>query len=129
MTDIEEIGRLLSRRIEALQRSDAAAANSTLDSQVVAFELAGPLQVPPAQATDCAATQAWLDSFDAGPTVTMDELTIYAEGKVAFCHSLNRLQGRRLDGQEVDVTMRSTLGFHKVAGEWKIIHAHTSVPR
>jgi ketosteroid isomerase-like protein len=129
MTDIEEIRALLNKRIDALQRRDAAAANSALDSHVVAFELAGPLQVPPAQATDSAATQAWLDGFDAGPTVTMEELAIYADGSLALCHSLNRLEGRRVDGQGIDVVMRSTLGFRKVAGEWKIIHAHTSLPR
>jgi ketosteroid isomerase-like protein len=61
--------------------------------------------------------------------VTMEELAIQADGSVAFCHSLNRLQGTRTDGQEVDVTMRSTLGLRKKNGEWKIVHGHTSFPR
>ena len=96
---------------------------------MVAFEVAGPLQIPSTQATDDTLTQAWLDSFDDGPRVTMEELSVHTEGAVAFCHSLNRLQGRRTDGQEIDIRMRSTLGLRKLAGEWKILHGHTSLPR
>jgi len=129
MTETDEIRTLLNMRIDALQRRDAATANKALDPNVVAFEVAGPLQIPPAQATDSALTQAWLDTFDQGPTVTMEELSIHADGTVAFCHSLNRLQGTRIDGQPIDITMRSTLGLRKQDGEWKIIHGHTSFPR
>jgi ketosteroid isomerase-like protein len=25
--------------------------------------------------------------------------------------------------------MRSTLGFRRIDGEWKVVHAHTSIPR
>jgi ketosteroid isomerase-like protein len=96
---------------------------------MVAFEVAGPLQTPSTQATDDNLTQAWLDSFEDGPKVTMEELSIHAEGAVAFCHSLNHLQGRRTDGQEIDVRMRSTLGLRKLDGEWKIVHGHTSLSR
>jgi len=126
MSHADEIKAIIERRIEALRRRDAAAANAALDKELVAFEVAGPLRL---QATDAATTQAWLDSFDEGPIVTMEELTICADAEVAFCHSLNRIQGRRVDGQSVDVMMRSTLGFRKREGEWKIVHGHTSVPR
>jgi len=129
MDDSEEIRALLTSRVEALRRRNAASANAVLDARLIAFEVAGPLQIPPSQATDSALTQAWLDSFDEGPNVTMEELSIQADGSVAFCHSLNRLQGKRTDGQEVDVTMRSTLGLRKKNGEWKIVHGHTSFPR
>jgi len=129
MTDAEDIQALLEMRLNALRQRDAVAANAVLDSHVVAFELAGPLQLPPAQATDSALTQSWLDSFNDGPRVTMEQLSIHADGSVAFCHSLNRLQGRRTDGQQVELMMRSTLGLRKLDGEWKIVHGHTSLPR
>ena len=129
MSETDQIRILLNDRIEALGRRDAAAANQALDSCLVAFELAGALQLPSAEATDTAQTQAWLDSFGEGPSVTMEELTIHAEGSVAFCHSLNRLRGRRKGGEAIDVIMRSTLGLLKRNGQWKIIHGHTSFPR
>ena len=129
MNDTGEIERLLQTRITALERKDGACANAVLDNGIVAFELAGPLQLPSAQATDDELTQAWLDSFETGPEVTLQELSIHSDGDIAFCHSLNRLRGRRNDGKEIDLTMRSTLGFRRAGGEWKIIHAHTSLPR
>lgn len=129
MSAADEIRSLLDARIEALRNRDAASANALLDRHIVAFELAGPLQLPPAQATDNGLTQAWLDSFSEGPNITMEQLSIHADDEVAFCHSLNRIQGHRRDGQQVDVTMRSTLGMRKVRGEWMIIHGHTSLPR
>lgn len=129
MSDTDEIREVITRRLEALRRRDAAAANAALDRGLVAFEVAGPLQLPSAQAIDDSLTQAWLDSFEEGPTVTPEQLTICADSSVAFCHSLNRLQGRKVDGQSVDVTMRSTLGLRKVDGRWKIVHGHTSFPR
>lgn len=129
MSDTDEIRAVLNSRLEALRRRDAKSANAVLDGRMIAFEVAGPLQLPSAQATDDDLTQAWLDSFEEGPRVTMEELAIYADGCVAFCHSLNRLEGRRTDGQEVVVTMRSTLGFRKVEDEWKVVHGHTSLPR
>jgi ketosteroid isomerase-like protein len=129
MNGAGEIERLLESRIAALRRRDGAAANAVLDPLIVAFEVAGPLQLSAAEVTDASLTQAWLDSFDVGPEVTIEDLSIHQDGDVAFCHSLNRLQGTRSDGQEVDVKMRSTLGFRRVGGEWKIVHAHTSLPR
>lgn len=129
MNSKQEIAKLLETRIAAIVRKDAASANAVLSSDLVAFEVAGPLQLPPAQAIDNRLTQAWLDTFDQGPRVTIEELSIHADGGVAFCHSLNRLEGRRTDGKEIEVTMRSTLGFKKLGDEWKIIHAHTSLPR
>lgn len=129
MTDIDEIRDVIHTRLDALRRRDAAAANAVLDPSLVAFEVAGPLQLPSTQATDDPLTQAWLDSFEEGPTVTPEELTIWVDGSVAFCHSLNHLQGKKVDGQTVDLTMRSTLGFRKVDGRWKIVHGHTSFPR
>jgi ketosteroid isomerase-like protein len=129
MDDTGEIERLIEARIAALERKDGAAANAVLDKDLVAFELAGPLQLPSALATDNGLTQEWLDSFDSGPRVIIEELSIHAGGDVAFCHSLNRLQGKRNDGTEIDLTMRSTLGFKRTGGEWKIIHAHSSLPR
>jgi ketosteroid isomerase-like protein len=129
MSASDEIRALLEARIDALRHRDAALANSFLDGHVVAFELAGPLQLPSPQATDNTLTQAWLDSFSEGPDVKMEQLAIHADETVAFCHSLNRVRGQRSDGQKIDVTMRSTIGMRKVGGEWKIIHGHTSLPR
>jgi len=128
MNETGEIEKLLEARIAALARKDGAAANALPDPNIVAFELAGELQVPSAQARDDAVAQAWLDTFEEGPKITIEELNILQDGNVAFSHSLNRLQGKRSDGKTIDLQMRSTIGFRKLQGKWTIVHAHTSLP-
>ena len=129
MTAEEEIKQLLVKRVEGMLLHDAASANANLDAAIVAFEVAGPLQIPSEQVRDQGSTQLWLDSFEDGPFVTMKELTVHAEKSVAFCHSLNRLRGHTKDGKAIDLTMRSTLGFRKTQAIWTVVHAHTSFPR
>lgn len=129
MTAEDEIRQVLEKRVEAILLHDAASANAHLDVAIVAFEAAGPLQVPSDQVRDERSTQLWLDSFDDGPFVTMEELAVHAEQSVAFCHSLNRLRGHTMDGKTVDVTMRSTVGFRKIEATWTNVHADTSFPR
>ena len=128
MDETGEIEKLLETRIAALERKDGASANALLDPNIIAFEVAGELQVPSAEATNNALTQAWLDTFEEGPQITLQELVIHQEGNVAFCHSLNRLQGKRSDGKAIELEMRSTLGLKKRAGKWTIVHSHTSLP-
>lgn len=129
MSATEQIRELLDKRIEAIRLHDATAANAALDPSIVAYEVAGPLQVPAQQATDSTATQVWLDSFEEGPFVEMDHLSIHADGAVAYCYSLNRLRGRASGGREIDVTMRVTLGLRRTQAGWAILHGHTSLPR
>ena len=47
---------------------------------------------------------------------------------MAFCRSLNRFGGTTRDGKLVSQWLRSTLGFQKIDGLWKILHQHVSVP-
>lgn len=128
MDDEAEIRALIETRIAAMTAGDGEAAVAMLAPELTAFELAGPLAVPAAQATDAGAAQAWLDSWDGPPRTEIRDLRIHACGDVAFCHSLNRLHGRRKDGKAVDFWMRSTLGLRRQDGAWRIVHGHSSVP-
>jgi ketosteroid isomerase-like protein len=56
------------------------------------------------------------------------DLAITTGDDVAFSHSLNRISGKRTDGQTTDVWVRSTVCFRKVDGEWMVVHEHASVP-
>lgn len=128
MTDEQAIRALIDARVAALEAGDGSAAVAALAPNIVAFEVAGPLVVPSDQVLDSGATEAWLRNFDGPIHIDIADLAIHVDGDVAFAHSLNRLVASR-SGQPVDVSMRSTLGFRRVGGEWTIVHAHTSVPR
>jgi ketosteroid isomerase-like protein len=124
--DEAAIRALIDERVAALREKDGARAVAVLAADLVAFELAPPLVAE--HATDPAAAQAWLDGFDGPVETEVRDLVVHVAGDVAFSHSLNRLRAVRKDGREVDFWMRSTLGFTKRDGAWKIVHGHTSVP-
>jgi ketosteroid isomerase-like protein len=49
-------------------------------------------------------------------------------GDLAFSRSLAHFAGTTKEGRRVDSHVRSTLGFRKINGRWKIVHEHLSVP-
>jgi len=128
MDDEDLIRGVIEARIAAMAAGDARAAVAMLAPDLAAFELVGPLRLPAAQATDAAAMQAWLESWEGPVETETSDLKIHVSGDVAFCHSLNRLRATRRGGQAVDFWMRSTLGLRKRGGAWTIVHGHTSVP-
>lgn len=127
MTDDEAaIRAVIDARVAALRAKDGAAAVAVLADDLVAFELAPPLVAE--DAASAAATQAWLDGFEGPVETEVRSLVVHVARDVAFSHSLNRLRAQRKGGAAVDFWMRSTLGFRKVGGRWRIVHGHTSVP-
>jgi ketosteroid isomerase-like protein len=129
MNDDEgEIRALIEERAAAIREKDSARAVATLADDVVAFELAPPLALAAGQARDLAALTAWLSGWEGPVGVEIRDLHVEAAGDVGWSRSLNRLHGTLKGGREVDLWMRSTLGFRKVAGAWKIAHGHSSVP-
>ncbi|MBP6600788.1 MAG: nuclear transport factor 2 family protein, partial [Verrucomicrobiales bacterium] len=49
-------------------------------------------------------------------------------GDIAYSHSFNRIAGTKQDGSEPNVWFRDTLCFRKIDDQWRIAHAHESVP-
>lgn len=47
---------------------------------------------------------------------------------MAFSHSLNRITGKRTNGEETDVWVRATVCFRKIHGQWKVADEHVSMP-
>ena len=128
MDEVAGIRALIEERTAAMRDKDAARAVATLASDVVVFELAPPLAVGPEAAQDAAALAVWLEGWDGPVGIEIRDLHIETGGDVGWSRSLNRLHGRLTNGREVDMWMRSTLGFRKIDGAWKIAHGHSSVP-
>lgn len=126
--DQAEIRALIDERTAAIRDKDAARAVATLAGDIVAFELAPPLAVGPGAANDEAGLAAWLSGWEGPVGIELRDLHIETGGDVAWSRSLNRLHGTLKGGREVDMWMRSTLGFRREGGAWKIAHGHSSVP-
>ena len=125
--DVAAVRAVIEERVSALHAGDAVRANATLAPGLVTFEMVPPLALAGAAARDDAATAAWLRSWDDGVAIELRDLVVHAGADAAFAHSLQRLSGAR-GGRAVAFWLRSTLGLRKLAGEWKIVHAHSSVP-
>ena len=126
--DEAAIRAVIEERAAAMRARDVARAVATLADDVVAFELAPPLALGPQEARDEAALAAWLDGWEGPVEIEIRDLEIAASGDVGWSRSLNRLHGTLKGGRPVDMWMRSTLGFRKRDGAWKIAHGHSSVP-
>src|SRR3954469_11582652 len=114
-----------ARRRDA--RPGCSSGSGTLAPGVGGFELGPPLRLGEEQ-RDPAGLEAWFAGWESPIEVELAELVIAVGGDVAYSHSLNRLRGTRIGGRAVDFWMRSTLGFRRIGGAWKIAHGHSSVP-
>jgi ketosteroid isomerase-like protein len=128
MNEEAEIRALIEERAAAMRDRDAARAVATLADDVVAFELAPPLALGPGAARDEAGLAAWLAGWEGPVGIEIRDLHVETGGDVAWSRALNRLHGTLKGGREVDMWMRSTLGFRREGGAWRIAHGHSSVP-
>jgi ketosteroid isomerase-like protein len=123
----DEIRAIIEDRISAIREKDAARAMRAISEDVVAFELVPPLSLPPGVARDEAGFAAWLAGFER-IAVEVRDLHIEADERVGFAHALHHLTGVRIGGAPMDLWLRSTLCFRREDGDWRIVHAHSSVP-
>ena len=126
-TDEAHIREHLDRWVEAVRAKDIDGVMSNYESSAVLFDLIPPLQYRGANA--CRKNwEDWFPSFQGPVGYEISELQVTSGDGVAFCHSLNHIQGVRTDGENTDVWIRATVGLQKLDGKWRITHEHYSVP-
>jgi len=125
--DTEQIRALIESVVKAVRAKDVDAVLRHYTPDVVAFDLAPPLQYAGAAALR-ESLAAWFPTFDGPVGYEMRDLRIFAGQEVAFCTGLNRIAGRRTNGDETDVWVRATVGLRKIDGRWLVAHEHASVP-
>lgn len=111
--------------VDALRAKDAERVVRHHAPGFVQFSLAPPLISTEA---DVEGLAAWFSTWQGPLGYEVRDLEITVGGEAAFCRSLNRLSGTKIDGAKADVWFRHTLGFRKIGGVWKIAHEHESVP-
>jgi ketosteroid isomerase-like protein len=123
----EEIRALMDRIATACRAKDRAALIANYATDVVAFDLLDPLRYEGSEAVGDRA-EAWFSSFEGSFDYETKDLKIAAASEVAFCDSLNHVNGKKTDGQKIDMWWRATICAQKLGGQWKVTHAHNSVP-
>ena len=104
---------------------DAVMAHYAKD--ILVFDLAPPLQYAGIDAYR-KNFEEWFSSFQGSIGYEITELMINSDGEAAFSRSLNRITGKRTNGEQTDVWVRATVGFGRIDGKWTIVHEHFSVP-
>lgn len=117
---------LLDGWVNAIRVKDLSGVMSAYAPDALAFDLAPPLQ----HSADSyrRGLEAWFPTFVGEIGYEMRDLSVTVGGDVAYSHSLNRISGKRNNGEQTDVWVRATVCLRKIGGKWKIAHEHVSVP-
>jgi ketosteroid isomerase-like protein len=127
---VSAIRGLLDSQAAAICNRDIAAATANYAFDVLIFDVVGPLQQPKGNSTVRNRLQEWMGTFsgDAPVLFEITDPTIEASEDRGFSHSVNHVRALLGGGGILDMYWRETLGWQKINGEWKIVHAHSSVP-
>ena len=120
-----KIRALIDGWAKAIRTKDVRGVMAHYAADSVTFDLAPPLI---STGADTEGLQAWFATWRGPLAYEVRELKVTAGDGAAFAHSLVRLTGTKIDGDEADIWFRQTLCFRKIGGEWKIAHQHESVP-
>ena len=124
--DEADILALVEGMLRANHDKDVAAFAAPFAPDAAVFNLAPPLVH---HGINLEEKQAWYDSWATPVDLESRELKVSISGDLAFCYGYLRMRGTKKGAESaVDFWMRETLCLERVAGEWKIVHEHTSVP-
>ena len=122
-----QIRELVESWATAIRIKDAEALAAPFTSGALVFDLIEPLQAIGPDAVRARAEQ-WLSSFEGPLAFEVRDLNVTAGEDVAFCHSLNGVRGTKRNGEKIQMWWRATVCFRRIAGKWKVVHEHSSVP-
>ncbi|MBJ6123652.1 YybH family protein [Sphingomonas mollis] len=122
-----KIRELIAARSMAINAHDVEAAIADIDQDVAIYELVPPLAMEGIAASR-QRTVDWFATYSDGPYWQDGEITVISDGDVAFSHAINRVTGTSSSGDQVDMWFRTTPGWRRRDGRWRIVHDHNSVP-
>ena len=125
--DEAQIRALIDDRANAVRAKDVKGAVSSIDPDVVTFDVVNPLQHIGSDASGKRAEE-WFSSFEGPIGFEIRDLSITAGDQVAFSHGLSHVSATRADGSQLDMWWRTTACFRKIDGKWMVTHEHNSVP-
>lgn len=111
----------------ALCAKDVKRMMSHYAADVVVYDVKPPFQTKGAVAWKHT-WEACMGYFPASFEIEIKDLRIQAGKEIALSHYLFRLTGPEKDHAAMQTWMRTTTGFKKIQGKWKIVHEHGSLP-
>jgi len=96
------------------------------DKDIVLYDIVPGLQYKGADAVHADENNFFSNATDVKAEFV--DLTVVTDGKMGLARSIQHITWKDKDGKPQEATMRVTDVYHKVNGEWKVIHSHVSVP-
>lgn len=121
----EEIVAVCRKLAQAHADKDADTLAACYAPDAVIYDLAPPLGQ---RGFDRDGALAWFATWDGPIVVEAADVDLAVSGDVAFTTALNHMNGKKVDGENVDLWFRTTLCFRKNGEGWRIVHDHSSVP-
>jgi len=124
-SDVAVIRAQIEAWAAAVRERDMAGVLKNHAADMIMFDVPPPLQLRGIAAYEA----SWPQFFDASPKpIKFDivDLQITAGRDVAFAVALMRCA--MIEGGNVDLDFRLTIGLHKIDGQWIVTHEHHSVP-
>ncbi len=128
MTSSEaEIRQIIESRADGVRKGNVEAMGADVADDVTLFDVVAPLrQLGKAESNTRAAE--WVASYDGAIGWESCDVEVFADGDVAFSHSLSHVTGTLTTGAKVDMWFRTTLGLQRRSGHWLVVHEHNSSP-
>jgi ketosteroid isomerase-like protein len=125
-TDEAAILALIESIHAAHHSKDAAAFAAPFVADAEIFNLAPPLVH---HGIDVREKQAWFESWETPVEITSRDIEVTVSGDLAFARGFLHMSGTKKGAEgQVSFWMRETLCLERRAGQWRIVHEHTSVP-
>ena len=127
LTDEARVRKLIADQQSAISAKDLDDLMKPYAPEFVAFDAIPPFRTLGPEAW----RQTWAGCLPHMPEVFEIEsrdLTVSVSGDAAFAHWLFRFTGPQKDHPAMQSWMRLTGCYRKVAGQWRVVHEHCSVP-
>ncbi|WIX99801.1 nuclear transport factor 2 family protein [Amycolatopsis mongoliensis] len=118
---------LVESRVGAVAAKDIETLVAQYAEDVTLFDALGPLR-DTGQDVERNRLREWFGAYRSTIDLRIKDLEVVADGDAGFAHYLFQVRGTMTDGTEVDMWVRSTVGFRRGDDGWKIVHEHSSVP-
>jgi ketosteroid isomerase-like protein len=124
---VEHLTGMIRDRIAAVRAKDVEALAAQFDENLVLFDAIGRLR-DHGRAEEISRLETWFGAYRSEITLRIRDIEVVAGDGVAFGHYLFHVGGAMVDGTEVSMWLRATVGFREFEDGWRIVHEHSSVP-
>jgi len=121
------IEQLVRQQEKAIRSKDIETAMRQYAPDILSFDVVNSLQKTGLE--ECRKRlQDWLNQFPGDITFDVENLSVVTSETLAYCTSINHVNGMTSVGNTINMRWRATVCYQKREQEWLITHEHSSVP-